>query len=140
MTDYEYRPRADLRPDLVPGYRQLHQRLLDACGQWCWNVLGLTYYDFNPYTLDDALLAHQAHVAAALIEYGFTNRPSDTAEDRRGRYGGDRAAAVLHGWTHPWKGLDASIQTSFPGAADLVTGRDGRRRGSVGVAFASERA
>jgi hypothetical protein len=122
LTDYEYRPGADLRPDLLPGYRQLHQRLLDACGQSCWNVLGLTYYDFNPYTLDDAWLAHQARVAAALLEYGFTNRPTDTAADRRARYGGDRPAAVLHGWTHPWKELDGSVQTSFPGAADMVAG------------------
>ena len=122
LTDYEYRPRADLAPDLVPGYRQIHQRLLDACGQWCWNVLGLTYYDFNPYTLDDALARPPGTRGGALTEYGFTNRPTDTAEDRRGRYGGDRAAAVRDGWAHAWKGLDGSVQTSFPGAADLVTG------------------
>jgi hypothetical protein len=122
LTDYEYRPRADLAPELVTGYRQIHQRLLDACGQWCWNVLGLTYYDFNPYALDDASLAHQAKVAVAFTEYGFTNRPSDSAEDRRGRYGGDRATAVRDGWAHAWKGLDGSIQTRFAGAADLVGG------------------
>jgi hypothetical protein len=120
LTDYEYRPRADLAAERVPGYRQIHQRLLDACGQWCWNVLGLTYYDFNPYALDDALLAHQAQVAASLTEYGFTNRPTDTAADRRGRYGGDRAAAVRDGWTHAWKGLDGAIQAGFASAADLV--------------------
>jgi hypothetical protein len=122
LTDYEYRPRADLAPELVAGYRQLHQRLLDACGEWCWNVLGLTYYDFNPYALDDALLARQAQVAAAMIEYGFTNGPTDTTQDRLGRYGGDRAAAVRDGWAHAWKGLDGSVQTRFPGAADLVIG------------------
>jgi hypothetical protein len=125
LTDFEYRPRGDLAPALVPGYRQIHQRLLDACGQWCWNVLGLTYYDFNPYALDDAALAHQAHVAASLTEYGFTNRPTDTAEDRRGRYGGDRAAAVSDGWVHPWKSLDGSTQKGFASAADLVAGSAG---------------
>jgi hypothetical protein len=120
LTDYEYRPRAVLAPELVPGYRLLHQRLLDACGRSCWNVLGLTFYDFNPYPLDDAVLAHQAGVAVSMVEYGFTNHAADTAEDRQLRYGGDRAAAVRDGWRHAWQGFDGAIQTHFASAADLV--------------------
>jgi hypothetical protein len=125
LTDDEYRPNAQLATDLVPGYRQLFERLLNDCGQSCWNVLGLTAYDFNPYPLDDATLAQQAHVAALMTEYGFTNRPSDTLADRVARYGGSRAAAVLGGWAHPWTAIDGSPQTGFLGVADLV------RRGLV---------
>jgi hypothetical protein len=120
LTDYEYRPKAGLAQDLVPGYQQIHQHLLDACGQTCWNVLGLTYYDFNPYALDDAQLAHRAKVAVSMTEYGFTNQPTDTPASRVGRYGGDRAVAVRDGWTHDWTGLDGSTVTAFPSASDLV--------------------
>ena len=120
LTDWEYRPRADLAPDLVSGYRQRHQQLLDACAQWCWNVLGLTYYDFNPYALDDALLARLARVAVSMTEYGFTDRPTDSVADRQARYGGNRAAAVSSGLGRPWKALDGSLQPFFASAADLV--------------------
>ncbi|HEV7664344.1 MAG TPA: hypothetical protein VGQ62_12460 [Chloroflexota bacterium] len=120
LTDYEYRPAGQLAAALVPGYREIHRRLLADCGQWCWNVLGVTFYDFNPYALDDALLAQQARVAVSMTEYGFTNRPTDTPADRTARYGGDRAAAVRNGLGQSWQTVDGANRPSFPGAADLV--------------------
>jgi hypothetical protein len=122
LTDYAYRPNGEPVPDLVPGYRGLHQQLLDACGQWCWNVLGLTYYDFNPYALDDAQAAHQQHVAVSMTEYGFTDRPTDTPQDRRARYGGDRAAAIRRGLGQPWTTFDGQPRPWFQSVVDLIQG------------------
>ncbi len=120
LTDYEYRPNARLDLSLVHGYRQLFQRFVDDCGQSCWNIMGLTAYDFNPYPLDDATLAQQAHVAAMMTEYGFTNQPNDTPADRMARFGASRSSAVALGWMHPWMAIDGSPRAGFASAADLV--------------------
>ena len=54
LVDWEYRPQDQLDLDRVPEYHRLVKRMLENCGQYCWNVWSLTAYDFNPYPLDDA--------------------------------------------------------------------------------------
>ena len=43
-------------PERIPTYRRLLQQALDACAATCWNVWGLTAYDFNPFAIDDATM------------------------------------------------------------------------------------
>ena len=120
LTDWPYRPNGPPDPTLVPHYRQLVRRMLDDCGQACWNVWGLTADNFNPYPIDDAMVFHQAGVAVVATEYGFWR--SDAAA-----YGGDRAAAVRAGLAQPWQDIDGAWQPRRWGVVDLFahTGLDG---------------
>ncbi|HEY3061959.1 MAG TPA: hypothetical protein VGL99_23530 [Chloroflexota bacterium] len=119
LVDWEYRPNGQLTSDaaLLGGYRERHARLIDACGTYCWNVLGLTEYDFNPYALDDAALAKARGVATAMTEYGFT---LGTTQEIEQRFGGDRAAAVRAGLARPWRAIDGQLVARLPSAAGLL--------------------
>jgi hypothetical protein len=115
LTDWPYRPYDPAHPDadapnadLLPKYRELVQRMLDACGQYCWNVWDVNIYDFNSYPLDDAALFAQARVATVAIEYGL-NRPAP----------GDLAALVQNGDNRPWIDLDGHSQPGHGGALAL---------------------
>ncbi|MCL4544788.1 MAG: hypothetical protein M1118_09380 [Chloroflexi bacterium] len=103
LTDWEYRPNGALDQSRVPEYHQLVQRMLNDCGNACWNVWSLTAYDFNPYPIDDAMVFHQAGVAVVATEYGFT---LGTPEQNQARYGGDRAAAVSNGFGSAWQDIN----------------------------------
>jgi hypothetical protein len=122
LVDWEYRPKDGLDPERVPEYRRLVERMLDACGQHCWNVWGLTAYDFNPYPIDDALLFGRAGVPVVATEYGFT-----LGAAQAGRYGGDRPRAVREGVALPWPGLNGAVEPLRWSVPDLVarTGLDG---------------
>lgn len=117
LTDWEYRPKDHLDQDRVPEYRRLATKMLDACGEYCWNVWSLTAYDFNPYALDDAETFGRAGVAVVVTEYGFTR---GTLDEMDKRFGGDRAAAVRDGLARSWEDLHGNIRSRFPSAGELV--------------------
>ena len=118
LVDWEYRPQGGLASERVPTYRNVVQQMLAACGRYCWNVWGLTMYDFNPYASDDARLFAQAGVASLASEYGFTR---GTDSQMQQRFGGDRAAAVANGLARAWTDLDGQMQPREWSAAELVT-------------------
>ena len=124
LVDWEYRPDGVPLPDLLPQYRAFVQQALDACGNACWNVWGLTHYDFDLYALDDAAVMQEAGVAVVLTEYGFTQ---GTAEESRRRYGGDRPAALRNGLARPW--VDLAGQTAAPPLGAPGAAAAGPRRG-----------
>jgi hypothetical protein len=117
LVDWEYRPKDELAPDLVPEYRRLVTHALEACGRHCWNVWSLTNYDFNLYAYDDAALFAQAGVASMMIEYGFTR--VSPAEMQR-RFGGDRVAALRDGLGRPWPALDGTRHDRLWSAFEMV--------------------
>jgi hypothetical protein len=117
LVDWEYRPRDEPVTELLPTYRTLVQRALDACGAHCWNVWGLTDYDFNLYARDDAARMAAAGVASVFTEYVFTR---GTPEEARRRFGGDRAAAVRDGLARPWRDLDGQVKLRMWSVAELV--------------------
>ena len=117
LVDWEYRPKNQLRPDLVPQYRQFVQQMLDTHGTYNWNVFGMTYYDFNPYGLDDMASFGNAGVAVLATEYGFTR---GTPAEMQTRFGGDPSSAVQNGLNRPWQDLDGHIQPHEWSASELV--------------------
>jgi hypothetical protein len=117
LVDWEYRPDGVPLPDLLPQYRAFVQQALDACGNACWNVWGLTHYDFDLYALDDAAVMQEAGVAVVVTEYGFTQ---GTAEESRRRYGGDRPAALRNGLARPWVDLAGQTQPRLWGPRELL--------------------
>lgn len=116
LADWEYRPNDHLAPDRVPEYRQLVQRMLDACGENCWNVWSLTAYDFNPYPVDDAAMFSEAGVPVVATEYGLT---WGTPAEMQARFGGDRAAAVQNGFGRWWQELSGRDQPRLRGVPEL---------------------
>lgn len=116
LTDWEYRPHDHLALDRVAEYHHLVQQMLDDCGTYCWNVWSLTDYDFNPYPIDDAMTFGQAGVPVVVTEYGFTR---GTSAEMQQRFGGDRVAATLRGWDHPWQDLDGRTHPREWSAAEL---------------------
>jgi hypothetical protein len=117
LVDWEYRPRGDPIPELVPTYRNLVRRALDACGSHCWNVWSLTGYDFNLYTIDDAMAIAQAGVASTIAEYGFT---LGTEREMRERFGSDRPAALRRGLDRAWLDLDGRRHERQWGVTELI--------------------
>ena len=117
LVDWEYRPKNQLRPDLVPQYRQFVQQMLDAHGTYNWNVFGMTYYDFNPYGLDDMESFGKAGVAVLATEYGFTR---GTPAEMQMRFGGDEPSAVQNGLNRPWQDLAGQMQPHEWSASELV--------------------
>ncbi len=117
LVDYEYRPKDSLELSRVPGYRGLVQQMLSACGEYCWNVWGLTAYDFNLYPIDDMAAFGAAGVASVATEYGFS---LGSAEEMQKRFGGDRAAAVRQGFAAPWRDLAGKMQPRLWSGRDLM--------------------
>lgn len=118
LVDWEYRPDGYAEPDRLSNYRHLIQRMLDAHGQYDWNVWSLTAYDFNPYPVDDAAVFGGAGVAVVATEYGFTwGTPIEMSQ----RFGGDRAAAVRRGLDRPWTDLDGRTQPRLWSALEMMT-------------------
>ena len=124
LVDWEYRPQDELDPDRVPEYHRLVQRMVENCGQHCWNVWSLTYYDFNLYPLDDAVVFNRAGVAVVAAEYGFT---LDAPAEMRRLFGGNRATATLSGFEQAWRDIDGQWHQRQLAAAKLFddVGLDG---------------
>ncbi len=117
LVDWEYRPKNQLRPDLVPQYQQFVQQMLNTHGTYDWNVFGMTYYDFNPYGLDDMASFKQAGVAVLATEYGFTR---GTPTEMQTRFGGDEPSAVQNGLNRSWQDLEGQLQPREWSASELV--------------------
>jgi hypothetical protein len=117
LVDWEYRPRSDPDPTLVPEYQRLVGQMLDACGEHCWNLTSLTVYDFNLYPFDDAASFAAAGAATIITEYGFTR---GTPLEMQSRFGGDRAAALSNGLERGWRTLDGGLEPRLLGITDLV--------------------
>src|SRR5581483_2248007 len=74
LADWDYRDPAsgEVLDERMPQYVRLMQQALDACWASCWNVWGLTDYDYTRFPIDDAMLMQRAGVASSMTEYGFT--------------------------------------------------------------------
>jgi hypothetical protein len=107
LVDWNYRPDNELATELLPTYRGLVQRALDACNCFCWNVWGLTGFDGNPFAVDDAMQFAQAGVATVYTEFGLTREVQGGFQQL---FTGDRAAAVRSGPPASWIDLEGQIQ------------------------------
>ncbi|MDA8217622.1 MAG: hypothetical protein M0Z94_08410 [Dehalococcoidales bacterium] len=116
LVDWPYRVDGHPEPGPVSQYRDLVRRMLDACGEYCWNVWTVTAYDFNPYALDDITMFSRAGASVVATEYGFTR---GTPDDMQERFGGDRATAVLDGLARPWQDIDGNTQPRLWSVPDL---------------------
>jgi hypothetical protein len=104
LTDIPYRPGSGgIEPYLRTKYLKAVGQMAQACGEYCWNVWPLTFYDFNPYPADDAIVLHRGDVATLATEFGFT---LGTPDESRVRFGGDRVQALRAGLKRPWQDID----------------------------------
>jgi hypothetical protein len=125
LTDYAYRPNdGDPDPRLEAGYAERFDRILRGCNAYCWNVWSLTDYDFHHYAIDDAMYLQQMGVATLVTEYGFT---LGTPDEERGRFGGDRLAALRNGLSRPWVDITGEHHPYDWNTSDLIdaTGMQG---------------
>ena len=127
LIDWPYREDGpDIRPELRPHWEALWDRMLWACGEHCWNVWGLSYYDFLLYPLDDAMLLEQNGVAAVVVEHGFSLGPP---EDEMRHFGGNRPAAIRDGLDRPWQDATWTWHPRLWGVTELA-----ERTGLQGIA------
>jgi hypothetical protein len=104
LTDIPYRPGSGgIEPSLRAAYLKAVRQMAQACGAYCWNVWPLTFYDFNPYPADDAMILHRGGIATLSTEFGFT---LGTPDEERVRFGGDRPLALRAGLKRPWQDID----------------------------------
>jgi hypothetical protein len=118
LVDWNYRPDGGLATELLPTYRGLVQRALDACNGYCWNVWGLTGFDGNPFAVDDAMQFAQAGVATVYTEFGFTREVQGGFQQL---FAGDRAAAVRSGPPASWIDLEGQLQPRGWSVEELFT-------------------
>ena len=116
----------DAPEPLLARYEALWDRMLRACGTYCWNVWSLTNYDFRHYAVDDAQLLRRAGVAAVMTEYGYT---LGSPEEELRRFGGNRVAALRSGVPRAWQDLDGTWHDRQWGTLELLD-----RTGTQGVA------
>ena len=118
LLDLPYRPEdATIQPDMRPTYEERFDRMLRACGAYCWNVWSLTNFDFRLYSVDDGMLLDRAGVAAVITEYGFT---LGTREEELKRFGGDRRIALRDGLPQAWQDLQGNWHQRYWGALELI--------------------
>lgn len=102
-ADLPYRPEyGDFEPYLRSLYFKDFDRALQSCGQHCWNIWNITYYDFTPYALDDAMILARAKVATVATEFGFT---LGNGWENNVRFGGDRVEALRSGMRRGWQDI-----------------------------------
>jgi hypothetical protein len=128
LIDWHYRADGGpgIQPDLRPHWQEHWDRMLRACGEHCWNVWSLSYYDFQLYPVDDAMLLQRSGVATMVIEHGLALGPR---EDELRDFGGSRPLAVRDGLDRPWQDLTWTWQPRLWGVAELA-----ERTGLQGVA------
>lgn len=104
LTDIPYRPGSGgIEPYLRTKYLQSVDQMAKACGRYCWNIWPLTFYDFNPYPADDAMVLQRGGVATLSTEFGFT---LGTKDEEQVRFGGNRVTALRSGLNRPWQDVD----------------------------------
>lgn len=118
LTDIPYRPgTGGIEPSLRTEYLRAVRKMALACGDYCWNVWPLTFYDFNPYPADDAMVLRRGGVATLATEFGFT---LGTPSEESVRYGGNRPTALRSGLKRPWEDIDGVWHDTQWGLADSL--------------------
>jgi hypothetical protein len=116
LVDWNYRPEGSPEPSMVPTYRRMVEQALEACGEYCWNVWGLTGYDGNPFPWDDAMIFRRAGVAAVFTELGYTR---EVRGDSQVVFQGDRVDAVANGAARSWIDIDGRSRLRGMSVNDL---------------------
>jgi hypothetical protein len=118
LTDIPYRPGSGgIEPDLRTEYFKAVNKMARACGQFCWNVWPLTFYDFNPYPADDALVMRRGGISTLATEFGFT---LGTPNEESVRFGGNRPRALRSGLKRAWQDIDGRWHDNQWGLADAI--------------------
>jgi hypothetical protein len=118
LTDIPYRPGGgSVDPSLREKYLDAVTAMAKACGNACWNVWPLTFYDFNPYPADDAMILSRGGVATIATELGFT---LSTPDQEKAQFGGDRVTALRAGFKHPWQDIDGVWHASQWNVAETL--------------------
>ena len=118
LTDIPYRPGgATVEPFLRTEYFKAVKQMAQACGQFCWNVWPLTFYDFNPYPADDAMILRRGGIATLSTEFGFT---LGTPGEEQTRFGGNRPRALRAGLKRGWQDIDGNMRDNQMGLLDAV--------------------
>jgi hypothetical protein len=118
LIDWPYREDGPtIQPELRPHWDAHCGRMLRGCGEHCWNVWSLSYYDFLLYPVDDALLLKHNSVAAVVVELGLS---LGSPEDEVRHFGGSRPTALRDGLDRPWQDLTWTWRPRLWGAAELV--------------------
>jgi hypothetical protein len=106
LTDIPYRPgTGGIDTYLRAKYLKAVDQMARACGAYCWNVWPLTFYDFNAYPADDAMVLHKGGIATLATEFGFT---LGTPAEERAMFGGNRVAALRTGLKRAWQDIDGN--------------------------------
>jgi hypothetical protein len=118
LTDIPYRPgTGGIEPSQRMKYLQSVRDMAKACGAYCWNVWPLTFYDFNPYPADDAMLLHRGDIATLATEFGFT---LGAPEENKAHFGGSRTQALRAGLKRPWQDIDGEWHDAQWSLADAI--------------------
>lgn len=122
VADFPYRPDGNsYEPWLRETYlKELHRTMM-SCGANCWNIWNLTFYDFTPYSLDDAMMLGKGRVASLATEYGFT---LGNAYENQVRFGGDRVAALRNGIERSWQDINGAWRRSYWGLGEAISALD----------------
>lgn len=118
LTDIPYRPgTGGIDEYLRVEYLRAVRAMATACGEYCWNVWPLTFYDFSAYPADDALVLSRGGIATLATEYGFT---LGSPEENRVHFGGNRTTALRNGIRRAWQDIDGDWHDTQYGLADAV--------------------
>ena len=132
LTDIPYRPGSGgIEPFLRTEYFKAVKQMATACGQYCWNVWPLTFYDFNPYPADDAMIMRRGGIATLATEFGFT---LGTPSEEQVRFGGNRPRALRMGLKRPWQDIDGHWHDEQWSLRRFDQPVRADRRGPVGLA------
>ncbi|MFN8523122.1 MAG: hypothetical protein U0821_08455 [Chloroflexota bacterium] len=119
MIDLPYRPDGkNLESSLRTTYLRRLDSVMRDCGEYCWNVWNLTFYDFNLYPADDAMALARGNVATLATEYGFT---LGTKYEEDVRFGGDRLQALRSGISRSWQDVFNENHDAFWGLSETTT-------------------
>ncbi len=118
LTDIGYRPgTGGIDDDQRIKYLDAVNAMATACGQYCWNVWPLTFYDFNAYPADDAMVLQRGGIATLATEYGFTLGSPD---ENRVHFGGNRTTALRSGIKRGWQDIYGEWRDTQWSLADSV--------------------
>lgn len=118
LTDIPYRPGSGgIEPFLRTEYLKAASQMARACGVFCWNVWPLTFYDFNPYPADDAMILRRGGIATLATEFGFT---LGTPNEESVRFGGNRPRALRAGLKRAWQDIDGEWRDNEWGLAETI--------------------
>jgi hypothetical protein len=118
LTDIPYRPgTGGIDEAQRRQYLKAASQMAKACGAYCWNVWPLTFYDFNAYPADDAMVLHRGGIATLATEYGFTLA---SPQENQAHFGGSRTQALRAGLKRPWQDIDGEWRDAQWGLGDAI--------------------